>query len=312
MVILVDHTIAVCTRNRSHLVWDMAKALVDLQYVPRTFILVDSSNSIEERQANEKAVNYIATVIPNCLYYADKPSLAHQRNTAIELAISFQTKFLTFFDDDIRPDSKYFWRLKRLTEDFPEIVVWGGYDLNLPKVRPHLLLSYIGLLPRKPGFVSPSGLALTPSPSERREIVEFVPGGMQTINLWMLGDTRLNEELVFYGEDIEFHLRLGLNSAIASSVELGLFHLGSNVGKEDLQERAYKEFLVPARLHMVRPDRVKKVFVLCGQLMSGLNRSVSTLFQGQVLLAGSILWAAARATVDSISMWSRKASKTEE
>lgn len=305
-MILHNWALAVCTRNRASLVEELVPALCELECRPEYFFLIDSSDMQSEREKNKVSLTKLSDHISKSKYVLDAPGLPHQRNTAIELALDLGLLFLTFFDDDIRCDPKFFCRLQTLTADFPEVDVWGGFDPQISTHRPRKFLGKIGVYPQESGTVASSGLALTPVPRDRKTSVQFVSGGMQTLKLKSLGGHRLDEALGFHGEDIEFHLRMGKNLQIASSTELPLTHLGATLGKENLSSRNLKESLVAAKLQLVRPDIIKRPHVLIGIIAVSTLGFLKSLRLMEIRLACVHLLNIPRAVFSSIAIWIRK------
>ena len=274
--------LAICTRNRSRYLEGLLISLRALDYCPAFILIVDSSDQDEHRLGNKKSVDLGRVDGLNVTLIDDSPGLPHQRNTAISWVRSNypNVKYLSFLDDDIRVTASYFFEAEEILGDNLDVVVLGGFDSQIEKPKAHPFLSKIGILPLKAGTVAKSGLSIVPFPTLDLEEVDFVPGGIQTINLELFGDTRLDESSRIYGEDIELHLRLAKHGRIVSSRRLPVSHMAATAGKESVFDRTLGENLVRLRLHFLVPTRISITYLslstvlLATQAILGTRRSI--------------------------------------
>jgi glycosyltransferase involved in cell wall biosynthesis len=207
----------------------------------------------------------------NAIHLIDSPGLPHQRNTGLDYVSSnFKyCQFVSFLDDDIFIETDYFERVQSVFDLDPQIVVVGGFDIDASQqaVKKNFVLSAMGILPRSDGRIAKSGLARVPRPFSIADDVDFVPGGMQSLRLGLLGETKFDESSSFFGEDIEMHFKLSTKGRVVSSNALPVRHLNATEGKQDNGEGLLNEQLVRLRLHLENPGRVTYLHLILGCLV---------------------------------------------
>lgn len=263
MVAITDLlALVVCTKDRPERVRDFVINLLSEAVPPVPFVLVDSTKSLSGQTTNKDSLDLLRQHDWEVKYVFDNPGLPHQRNTGIEQVVkSFPSvEFISFLDDDVRISKHYFTNVLNLFRIHEELGVLGGYDTTYVKPRGNFIRSFLrklGLLPESDGLIAKSGLSSVPIPTSELHLVDFVPGGMQSIRISLLGEHRFNEESSFYGEDVEMHFRLGKLCKIASSNSLPVEHLAAKEEKSDNGNQIYSEYLVRMRLHLLDPHRVR-------------------------------------------------------
>jgi|LakMenEpi03Aug12_release.lakeMendotaPanAssembly.Ray.scaffolds.fasta_scaffold71784_2 glycosyltransferase involved in cell wall biosynthesis len=259
--VIRDLGLAVCTRNRSHLLRGLVDNLATAKYLPIFFLIVDSSDEDIHIQQNQTFAHELVELIPTVYILRDQPGLPRQRNSAISWARQHFpiVKFLSFLDDDIRIHSDYFENIRQLFTEQPDLIVLGGFDEEKKPFRKRPISSWLGITPYRSGAVARSGLSAVPQPNEQLEYCDFVPGGIQTLRLSLLGDNLFDESSSFFGEDIEMHLRLGVNRAnsIACSSLLSVQHLHGERSSELRSTATINEYAVIFRIRSIRPDLVR-------------------------------------------------------
>lgn len=279
---LGDLIAVVCTKDRPERVSDFVQNLIRACVPPRKIVLVDSTTNPSWTDRNRQSLGLLERHGWEPHYISDTPGLPHQRNTALKfIALNFpSTKYVSFLDDDVFIGGQYFENVLTLFESDDDIVVVGGYDTQALQEATFesKILSRLGLFPAKHGMIARSGLARVPRPVKPIEIVDFVPGGMQSLRLGLLHGVAFNEESRFYGEDIEMHFKLSKNGKVVSSSLLPVTHLAATESKQDNGSAFLNEQLVRVRLHREDPERVRFVPLLAGCVLA-LVRELVGIFQ---------------------------------
>lgn len=268
----VDRLVAiVCTKDRPARVRDFVMNLIDRNVRPRTLILVDSTLDPDWQKSNRESLSKLNRHGWSTIHLLDSPGLPHQRNTGLKYVIDNlrSCELVSFLDDDIFIDRSYFENVQSVFDLDPNIVVVGGFDKEVSdqSIGDHRLLTKFGILPPSDGRIAKSGLARVPRPTNVAEEVDFVPGGMQSLRLRLLGDAKFDETSAFYGEDIEMHFKLSRNGRVVSSNKLPVRHLNATEGKQDNGADLLNEQLVRLRLHLEDRKRVTYSHLIMGCLV---------------------------------------------
>ncbi len=295
----------VCTKDRPERVSDFVANLITLGVPPRTLLLVDSTSSHTSQLLNQESMNRLKRHGWDARHLIDTPGLPHQRNTGLGY-VSENIKsceFVSFLDDDIFIGADYFEKVELVFNLDPKIVVVGGYDIEAAEqvVKTNLALSKIGILPYSDGLIAKSGLARVPRPTSIADDVDFVPGGMQSLRIGLLGEVRFNEASAFFGEDIEMHFKLSTQGRVVSSNSLPVRHLNATEGKEDNGANLLNEQLVRLRLHLENPKRVTYTHLILGCLVVFAWESLSVLSKGNFKKFVGVSREFSRALVISLS-----------
>lgn len=227
---------------------------------PSLLIVVDSSDQPGMWDSTAHSLEVLRKSGWSVEHLKSEPGLPRQRNAAINFVSKLkpEVELLSFLDDDVHVSSNYFHIVDHLFSTHQDLAVLGGFDRDDSNAaQPRKLLLSLGLEHPMAGKVSKSGLARVPNPDVDLQIVDFVPGGMQSLRLVFLRGLRFDESSLFYGEDIEFHLRLALHGRVASSQLLRVTHMSGQEGKGSRASRIEGEQLVRYRLHLCRPDLVR-------------------------------------------------------
>ncbi len=263
--------VVVCTKDRPFRVAQFVDNLLELATGPGLLLLVDSTSTESGFLQNEKACTRMRSEGWDVVHIQDNPGLPHQRNSGLDYLQKERSDvtIACFLDDDIRLNRDYFQNVEKLFQRNPSLVVVGGFDLtaSILRKKPLTLFVKLGLLPSAPGLIAKSGLATVPLPRTALEFVDFVPGGMQSINLQKLGNYRFDEASQFFGEDLDMHFRLAAVGRIGASNMLAVEHLEATEGKEDNGKQTFNEHIVRYRLHRSDPHRVKFLPMIVGDFM---------------------------------------------
>lgn len=277
--------VVVCTKDRPERVEVFIQHLSTLDIPPMSFLLVDSTSNSKHLEKNSSGINLLRSKGWHAVHLIDTPGLPHQRNTALDYVTKNlnQARFVAFLDDDILISRDYFDNVLAVFDSDPELVVVGGYDCGAGKFKPkqHPVLVSLSILPKKPGEIAKSGLSQVPRPEKDLELVDFVPGGMQTLRLSLLKDLRFNEESKFFGEDIEMHVRLSVAGKIGSSALLPVIHLEAKESKAGNGSQAIQEQIVRLRLHLLNPKKVSFFHLALGSVFVMMHDVGSQLKQLQ-------------------------------
>ncbi len=266
---------------------------------------MDSTSSHTSQLLNQESVNRLKRHGWDARHLIDSPGLPHQRNTGLEY-VSNKIKsceIVSFLDDDIFIAADYFEKVESVFNLDPNIVVVGGYDIEAAQqvIKTNFALSKIGILPYSDGLIAKSGLARVPRPTSIAEDVHFVPGGMQSLRIGLLGDVKFNETSAFFGEDIEMHFKLSTQGRVVSSNSLPVRHLNATEGKEGNGANLLNEQLVRLRLHLENPRRVTYTHMILGCLVVFGWECLSALRKGNLKKCALVSREFARALALSLS-----------
>lgn len=154
-------TLVICTRNRPD---DLARTLagIDTQRVsfPLDLLVVDAGDPAAAL-ASQSACRRVSRFPLRYVRYAGAPSLARQRNLALDL-LDASARVVFFVDDDVTLDPGYLETLWQVFEDCPDVLGAGGRirrdTTRVPRSAAGRVYRRLFLLEsRQPGRVLPSG-----------------------------------------------------------------------------------------------------------------------------------------------------------
>jgi len=235
-IILSGGVLVICTRNRSKQIGDRLREFRQFSYLPKTILVVDSS----DKTTTKDAVNREANDFPTSLIYVHtKPGLPLQRNFGIGWIFEnlSETQVIHFLDDDIIPEQNYFFVLDKLFSSCQSAIAIGGFDKYLnTKIHCGLIRRMVGLGSRMNGIILKSGLAVPPFPTTKLHQCEWLVGGMQSFRAEIFGQQLFDSNLRMYGEDLDFYLKIAHLGNIYCSSELPVEHLNDPTNRDSVRE----------------------------------------------------------------------------
>lgn len=238
-VVLERLGLIVCTRDRTASLVALLDSIAACGAVPKVIVVVDS-NLID---ATALAVASRELAEPSViLYLRSKPGLPYQRNLGVAEIINspeFRScEVLAFLDDDVEVFETYFSNLLGLFDDYPNVIGIGGIDGHGPTpVGKSLLLRAAMVTSRKDGVVLPSGFATLPNSSEYFVRTEWFPGFAMAFRRKVFESHRFDDRLAFYGEDLEFQLRIrGLGDLMVCN-RLQVRHKAAPTSRDSIRDK---------------------------------------------------------------------------
>ena len=180
-------------------------------------------------------------------YLRSKPGLPYQRNLGVAEIIrspKFQScEVLAFLDDDVEVFDTYFSNLIDLFDEYPNVIGIGGIDQNITNsVKESLLVRAALVTSQKFGVVLSSGFATQPSSSERNVGTDWFPGLAMAFRRSVLESHRFDDQLAFYGEDLEFQLRIRSSGDLMVSNCLKVRHKAVPTSRDSIRDKwAYSD-----------------------------------------------------------------------
>jgi len=264
-ILLEESALICCTRNRPERVFQLLSFLDSGVEVPGLLLFVDSSDSRETQSICEQAWSNI-----NPIWLSSQPGAPHQKNMGLDWldkhAFNWSSAAVFFLDDDIEPDLGYFARSVEILNHSVNVGVLGGFDSSLKKERTFTFARrLLGLEDASPGGkLLRSGICTTINPSESLEVVDWVPGGMQTYRGLTIKNNRFDGRIRIYGDEVELQIRLSKeqNAIVATSKLLPVIHHGETIAKDSVA--LSESFMDGFRWSLAKryPERVSKVRVL--------------------------------------------------
>jgi GT2 family glycosyltransferase len=193
--------------------------------------------------------------------------LPHQRNNGLEFVVS-QEEFrdcdiFSFLDDDVEVGQNYFEELVRCFDSFHDLVCVGATDSESQlRDNPSLALRLAMVTSRSCGKVLTSGFATLPKSDTVLSSSEWVPGFAFSFRRSVFQSHRFDDRILFYGEDLEFQLRISQLGRIGISNRLHVSHRQSPLLRDSIRD--HWSFTDGFRWSMTKrfPGRVKKSAVI--------------------------------------------------
>ena len=217
----------ICTRNRTDHIDRWLNELAALSHGPSLVVIVDSNTSQQTYEIVKKHQEQSELSIE---YVHSQSGLPLQRNNGIDFLLENSDgkcpEIIHFVDDDVSVQSNYFSTINTLFSEFPSAIAIGGFDKNRSKKLSNgKLRRFLLLGSRRMGVVLRSGICIPPLPQSRAEEVEWLPGLSQSFRTRIFEQVRFDSKIYFYGEDVDFYLRLRDFGIIICSNELPVDHL---------------------------------------------------------------------------------------
>jgi len=198
-----DELVAICTYQRSHEVGALLQLLHDSN-TPDVCV-VDSSNDNLTLEACERYPSNIVHI------RAPEPSLARQRNLALDYAREKAYRIVHFIDDDSRPIDDYFQQISLEFNRRADVAGVGGIVVNQPPVRQISAKRFFLLYSNRSGRILKSGRnTIGHYDSGTSTDVEWLPGCAMSYRLSGINGFSFDSRLEGYswGEDFDFSFRV--------------------------------------------------------------------------------------------------------
>lgn len=200
----------ICTKSRHQLIDRWLNDLEILTQGPSLVVIVDSNSSQQTFEIVKKHKTQSKLHIE---YVHSESGLPLQRNNGIEYLLNnFSAELpevVHFLDDDVSVQSDYFSTINNLFDEFSNMIAVGGFDKNTNMRHSNNRLRQLLLLgSHHTGVVLRSGIGIPPLPQSRAEIAEWLPGLSQSFRFKIFSQVRFDSKMYFYGEDIDFYLRI--------------------------------------------------------------------------------------------------------
>lgn len=230
--------LVVCTRDRTAFLVELLDSIASCRAVPKVVIVVDSSSTdatalaIMHRESADSAV---------IQYLRSTPGLPFQRNLGVAEIIKspkfHSCEVIAFLDDDVEVSDTYFSNLIDLFDEYPKVIGIGGIDQNGPRsVGKSFLVRAAMVTSHKFGAVLSSGFATLPDSSKRIVMTEWFPGFAMAFRRTVLESHRFNDHLAFYGEDLEFQLRIRSFGELMVSNCLHVRHKAAPTSRDSIRD----------------------------------------------------------------------------
>ena len=247
---------------------DLMKSIQECSSVPAVVVIVDAS---AEYTVGQILIEQIADISLKIIRIGSAPGLPHQRNIGIEFVLSrieYQNcDIFAFLDDDVEVSSNYFEELITCFDSTKELIGVGATDISPERPRHvHLALRLALVTSRRSGKVLCSGFATLPESDTSLSETDWVPGFAVSFRRPVFESHRFSERIAFYGEDLEFQLRISHLGKLAVSNRLRVTHKQSPLSRDTIRD--HWSFSDGFRWSMAEqfPNRIKKSAVIWSTL----------------------------------------------
>lgn len=255
--------VVICTKDRPSIA-ALMESIGRCPMGPKGVVVVDASTG--QTPGHVSIERKFGTRIPVFRIGSDA-GLPHQRNIGISFVFS-QTEFqdcdvISFLDDDVEVSPDYFDELVKCFDTDENLICVGAVDDALREKRRVRLALRIALVDAKSrGKLLRSGFATLPSASGHLIATDWVPGLAMSFRRHLFNSHRFDERIAFYGEDLEFQLRIGHLGKIAISSQLHVVHNQSLLSRDSLRDHWSYSDGFRWSLTDKFPNRVRKSAVL--------------------------------------------------
>ncbi|WP_208427081.1 glycosyltransferase family 2 protein [Salinibacter pepae] len=238
MVMTLEHTdafeaVVICTRNRPEELEETLDSIA--AHPPSTNLLLavmDASDAETKAQVQSVVENF--DVVPSVHWsYTDPPSLARQRNAALD-RLPTAVEVVHFIDDDVTVHPGYFEALSAVLRTRPDVGGAGGLVLepskDAPSARNERLQSFFFLSHTEDGRVLPSGCTTSAQQPTRHDTsglcdTEWL-NGCSSYRRSILDQHRFDEVLTGYSmlEDLDLSYRIHRQARLVVQPEARLTH----------------------------------------------------------------------------------------
>ncbi len=245
-----DEAVIICTRNRPEFLESTLQSIHSHENADcRLMIVVDASDP-STRRANQSILETV-TCFGRHITYAGEPSLARQRNHAVE-RLPESIEIVHFMDDDVTVCADYFDAIRGFLQSNPAAGGAGGiiHEPAAPSSsHPRLLKRLFLLDSSRCGRVLPSGQttsAQTPSPSSPSVMqTEWLSGCSCSFRRSLLEEHRFDNSLEGYSmlEDLDLSYRISRVAPLYVVPEARLVHHRSPVNRKDAEDYMYHQIV---------------------------------------------------------------------
>ena len=238
-VVLERLALIVCTRDRTTSLIDLLNSIASCGEAPKVVVIVDSNSTDVTAHAISQRGSAGLIAIQ---YLRSEPGLPYQRNLGIA-AIIESPKFrscevIAFLDDDVEVSEAYFSNLLNLFDEYPKAIGIGGIDLDSPKLANESLWLRAALVSsHKFGAVLSSGCTTPPDPSARIVRTDWFPGFAMAFRRTVFENHFFNDHIAFYGEDLEFQLRIRSFGDFIVSNRLFVRHKNDPTSRDSIRDK---------------------------------------------------------------------------
>jgi len=237
-----SEAVVICTRNRPEELEETLDSIA--AHPPSTNLLLavmDASDA--EPKAHVQSVVENFDVLPSVHWsYTDPPSLARQRNAALD-RLPTSVEVVHFIDDDVTVHPGYFEALSAVLRTKPDVGGVGGLVLepskDTPSARNERLQSFFFLSHAEDGRVLPSGCTTSAQKPTRKDTsglrgTEWL-NGCSSYRRSLLNQHRFDEALTGYSmlEDLDLSYRIHRQARLVVQPEARLTHRRSPSNRFD-------------------------------------------------------------------------------
>jgi len=225
--------VVICTIARAQGTVDCLTSISASDKRPALAVVVDGSDSNEIRDALIKfsSVNSFPIV-----RISTKAGLPLQRNAGINAVLETDpdVKIIHFLDDDVTVTQTYFYEIEKVFTEFPDAIIVGGRDLNVSKFRHSLVGNIILTHSNFSGSITRAGNNVQNYSENGVKKTRWLSGYSQSFRTDVLLQHLFDEDIRFYGEEVDMQVRCSPLGAIYYCPEAKLFHHESQVGRSSL------------------------------------------------------------------------------
>ncbi len=216
-----------CTKDRPNYVSTFLENLLKQTCLPDLLIIVDSSL---DNLTQEIVESHSSKTNLKIYFYKSESGLPRQRNLGIkkllELKISPIDYTVSFLDDDVIIDKDYF---KILRNELEKNYLFSGLTGQPAEDKVKSVYStfnrFFLLDSSKSGRILSSGITTIPKATSRIEKVDWMCGLSMNIPLSILINTKFDESIRMYCEDVEMSIRLKNAGPILCCPDLRYNHI---------------------------------------------------------------------------------------
>jgi len=229
--------VIVCTRGRPSLD-NLLQSIRICQPVPSVVVVVDASIG---QTPGQTSIEHSGGTPMRIIRVGATPGLPHQRNIGVDFILSREEfcdcDIVSFLDDDVEVSPNYFNELTRCFDFKEDLIGVGAVDDGQVQVQNTRLVFRLMLVTsRHRGKVLSSGFATLPSAVAFLSESEWVPGFAMSFRRYVFETNQFDHRISFYGEDLEFQLRIAHLGKIAISSSLRVRHKQSPLSRDSIRD----------------------------------------------------------------------------
>ncbi|NND71513.1 MAG: glycosyltransferase family 2 protein [Rhodothermales bacterium] len=244
----MTHCLVICTRNRPDDLRETLESCASQGSIEDFAVRVVDASDTEAASRNASTIAEIPRINCEHVLYRGEPSLARQRNFAIE-EYTGNYDIIHFLDDDVTLDSEYLKVMDNAFRQNPAAAGIGGLvveDGRRPQDARSLLLTCFRLYSPRPGKVLASGHE---SPAQSEELSEVVGvewlNGCSAYRSSVLRDFRCDAQLRGYSldEDLDLSYRISRQHLLLVEPSAQMVHRKSPADREP-GTQYYSDYIV--------------------------------------------------------------------